>query len=171
MNILIGLTRLHSGLASLLDLLQSPFLLALRCYVAWQFWVSGWLKLSSWEQTLDLFQTEYHVPLLPPYLAALVGTAGELVFPLLLVAGLFSRAAALGLFAVNAMAVISYAHVLLGEGFEAALGQHVLWGLMCIVLAIVGPGRWTLDRWLESKMAARCRPAGLPTAAISTTLS
>jgi hypothetical protein len=38
---------------------------------------------------------------------------------------------AIGLFAVNAMAVNSYANVLLAEGYEAALGQHVLWARCC----------------------------------------
>lgn len=162
MHTLLKLAGWHSAFARLLDLLQSPFLLATRWYVAWQFWKSGWLKLSAWDQTLDLFQTEYHVPLLPPTLAAYAGTFGELFFPALLIAGLFSRAGALGLFAVNAMAVISYSHVLLTDGFEAALGQHVLWGFMALVIALCGPGRWTLDSFLEQKLAARCRPQGLP---------
>jgi uncharacterized membrane protein YphA (DoxX/SURF4 family) len=35
--------------------------------------------------------------------------------------------------------------VLLTEGFEAALGQHYLWGFMLLVLVVFGPGRWALD--------------------------
>ena len=50
------------------------------------------------------FVDEYRVPLLPPLLAAVLGTAGELFFPLLLVLGLFGRIGAAGLFAVNALA-------------------------------------------------------------------
>ena len=70
------------------------------------------------------------MPLLPPTLAAVVGTFGELFFPMLLVLGLFTRVGALGLFAVNALAVISYWHVLGGEGYRSraraarALGLH-----------------------------------------------
>jgi putative oxidoreductase len=45
---------------------------------------------------------------IPPELAAVMGAGGELAFSTLLILGLFSRPAALGLFAVNAMAVISY---------------------------------------------------------------
>src|SRR4051794_36692240 len=101
--------------ARVLSLLQAPFALATRWYVSWQFLNSGYLKISSWETTLGLFQDEYHVPLLPPHVAAVVGTFGELFFPLLLVLGFCSRFGAVGLFAVNAMAVISYAHVLLAE--------------------------------------------------------
>jgi putative oxidoreductase len=128
-----------------LDALQPWLLAATRVYVAWQFLKSGWLKLGSWETTLGLFRDEYRVPLLPPDLAAVAGTAGEIVFPLLLIAGLASRLAALGLSAVNALAVLSYAHVLLAEGFEAALGQHLLWGYMLAVSAVCGPGALALD--------------------------
>jgi putative oxidoreductase len=131
--------------------LATPLLFAFRCYVAWQFLKSGWLKLSEWDSTLYLFQDEYHVPLLPPALAAVAGTAGEIVFPLLLIAGLGTRFAALGLSAVNVMAVVSYAHVLFGEGFEAALGQHYLWGTLLLVVLVFGPGRWSLDAWLEHR--------------------
>ena len=46
------------------------------------------------------------------------------------------------------MAVYAYAHVLLTEGFEAALGQHVLWGLMLLVIVVYGPGRVSLDHVL-----------------------
>lgn len=137
--------------AKVLDALQPVFALATRLYVSWQFLASGWLKISSWDNTLFLFREEYHTPLLPPVLAAVLGTAGELAFPVLLVLGLMGRFAALGLFAVNLMAVISYAHVLLSEGFEAALGQHVLWGFMLLMLAIYGPGRLSLDQLLLSR--------------------
>ena len=128
--------------------LATPLLFAFRGYVAWQFLKSGWVKLSDWDSTLYLFQDEYHVPLLPPALAAVAGTAGEIVFPLLLLAGLGTRLAAVGLSAVNVMAVASYAHVLLGDGFEAALGQHYLWGMLLLVVFVFGPGRWSLDAWL-----------------------
>ena len=123
----------------------SLLLLATRLHVSWQFLKSGWLKLTDWETTLFLFQEEYHTPLLPPAAAAVAGTFGEIVFPALLIAGFMGRYAAVSLFAVNVVAVISYAHVLLAEGFEAALGQHYLWGFMLLVLAVFGPGRWSVD--------------------------
>jgi putative oxidoreductase len=106
-----------------------------------------------------LFQNEYQVPVLPPYAAAVAGTAGELVFPVLLIVGLAGRLSAAGLFAVNAMAVISYAHVLLTEGFEAAVGQHYLWGFALLVLAVLGPGRISLDGVLGAAAASPRRTA------------
>jgi putative oxidoreductase len=147
-----GLRGLLQASSTLLASLATPFAFLTRLYVSWQFLKSGWLKITSWETTLGLFRDEYHVPLLPPALAAVVGTFGELFFPVLLIVGLFGRLSALGLFAVNAMAVISYRHVLLTEGFEAALGQHVLWGFMLLMLAIHGPGRWSLDHALRNRL-------------------
>jgi len=147
--------RLNAALATGLDTLQPLFALAVRLWVAWQFLKSGILKAQDWESTLFLFQEEYRVPLLSPELAALAGTAGELVFPVLLGLGLFGRFAALGLSAVNVLAVVSYAHVLLESGFEAALGQHILWGFMLLVVAIYGPGSLSADGLIAARARAR----------------
>jgi len=148
------LRRLPALVASALERLADPFAFATRLYVSWQFLKSGMLKIGSWETTLGLFQDEYRVPLLPPTLAAVAGTAGELVFPVLLVLGLFGRIGAVGLFAVNVLAVVSYAHVLYSEGFEAAIGQHYLWGFMLAMLAIYGPGGWSVDRFLAPRLGS-----------------
>jgi putative oxidoreductase len=58
---------------------------------------------------------------------------------------------AIGLFAVNAMAVISYSDVLLAEGSEAASGQHILWGTLLAFLILYGPGKISLDYLLNRK--------------------
>jgi putative oxidoreductase len=133
--------------------LQPIFLLGLRVYVSWQFLKSGWLKLQDWETTRYLFTEEYHVPVLSPDLAAVVGTAGEIIFPLLLIVGLLGRYAALGVLVVNVMAVVAYAHVLMSDGFEGAVGQHYLWGLMLVTLIIYGPGRLSIDALLAGRLA------------------
>ena len=159
MNKLLDIVNLHTALGRGLDALRHPLLLAARLYVSWQFLVSGWLKATAWESTVELFRSEYQVPLLPPALAAIAGTVGELLFPVMLVLGLFTRVGALGLFAVNAMALISYWHVLGGEGFEAARGQHYLWGCLLLFVATCGAGVFSLDTLFEKRSAARCRPA------------
>ena len=136
------------------DLAQPLFALALRWYVSWQFLKSGLLKVQSWEQTLWLFENEYRTPILPPFAAAVLGVFGELVFPILLIVGFASRLSAAGLFAVNAVAVISYSHVLLEPGMEAALAQHVLWGFMILTLMIYGPGKLSLDHYQGAGLAS-----------------
>jgi putative oxidoreductase len=142
---------LYARIVQVLNLLQSPFALFVRIYVGWVFLKSGWLKISDWGQTLSLFESEYHVPLLPPQAAAVAGTAGELVFSVLVILGLWGRLSAIGLFAVNALAVISYAHVLYQEGFEAAVGQHYLWGFMILVIIFYGPGALSIDGLLARR--------------------
>jgi putative oxidoreductase len=146
-----GLTQVftpHAALERGLDSLRPWLLLGARLWVSWQFLKSGWLKLTHWDVTLELFRMEYQVPLLSPTIAAIAGTAGELLFPALLLLGLLTRVGALGLFAVNALAVLSYWHVLGAEGYEAALAQHVLWGFMLAVLIVCGGGALTLDEKL-----------------------
>ena len=145
MSTLVKLLTPNLVAARALNLAQPLLALALRLYVGWQFFKAGWLKITTWEQTLWLFENEYRTPLLPPMAAAVLGTLGELAFPVLLFVGLFSRLGAIGLFVVNGMAVVSYGHVLLTEGFEAAIGQHVLWGVMLLTIAVYGPGKLSLD--------------------------
>lgn len=65
-------------------------LLLARLWVASVFITSGWLKLTAWDSTLYLFESEYQVPLLPWLWAAYLGTAAELLLPLFLLAGLFT---------------------------------------------------------------------------------
>ena len=132
-------------LADLLDL-------GIRLYVAKIFFMAGLTKLRDWDSTLFLFQDEYDVPLLPPEMAAVLGTFGELVFPVLLALGLATRLGALGLSAVNVMAVISYWSFL--QNAEAALFQHVMWGVLLLVTLLHGPGRLSLD----ALICRRCGP-------------
>ncbi|MBC7609133.1 MAG: DoxX family protein [Polaromonas sp.] len=127
-----------------LDSLRPLAALLARLYVAQVFFMSGLTKLRDWETTVALFTDEYKVPLLSPPLAAAMGTLGELALPVLLVLGLGSRFSALGLFVVNAVAVIS-----LSEIAPAALQQHVFWGSLLAGLAIYGLGAWSLDRLLK----------------------
>jgi len=131
-----------------LDALQPLAALLARLYVAQVFFLSGLTKLRDWDITLALFQDEYHVPWLPPALAAVMGTAGEVGLPVLLVLGLGGRIPALGLLVVNTMAVLS-----LPEISSEALQGHVFWGSLLAALAVHGSGCWTLDtlcaRWLR----------------------
>lgn len=120
--------------------------LGIRLYVAKVFFMSGLTKIASWDNTVSLFEDEYRVPLLPPELAAALGTFGELVFPVLLAAGLATRFSALALFVVNAMAVLSYWHVL--KDLEPALAQHWYWGVLLLVTLTHGPGKFALDTWV-----------------------
>ena len=144
----------HAWQAALkaLETLQPLAQLAARLYVAKVFFWSGLTKIRDWDTTLALFADEYHVPLLPPDLAAWLGTGGELVLPVLLALGLGGRFAALGLSVVNVMAVLS-----LSDIPEPALNQHIFWGSLLIALLLWGPGRLSLDRLLAGRSLNRGR--------------
>ncbi|WP_256079906.1 DoxX family protein [Massilia sp. YIM B04103] len=145
MNAILGLHRQLSRYdANLSDWGGSMLSLVLRFYVGSQFFKAGLLKVSDWGATLALFNDEYKVPLLPPDLAAYLGAGGELLLPVLLFAGLMMRPAALALLAVNILAVLSYPQLF---GFEcpAALNDHFYWGVLLVVLAVFGPGRFSID--------------------------
>ncbi len=132
--------------------LQPVTLLALRCYVAWVFFASGLTKIQSWTTTLYLFEDEYQVPLLSPEVAAYLATAGELVLPILLVLGVGTRFAALGLFMLNAVAALSYPYLHTAEG-AAGLGQHMLWGTMLWSVAVFGGGYFAFDAFWQHRVS------------------
>lgn len=123
--------------------LKPPLLLAVRIYVALVFWRSGLTKLEDWDTTLLLFTDEYHVPLLPPALAAVLGAGGELILAPLLMLGLAGRFAAAGLFVLNLVAVTSYPGL-----NEVGVQQHLYWGMLLALLALVGTGKLSLDTLL-----------------------
>jgi len=149
MNFILQLNRTSMRFDDVLSKWGGSLLgLVLRIYVGWQFLKAGFVKISDWEGTLSLFTDEYKVPVLPPELAAYMGAGGELVFPVLLIIGFFSRPAALGLFFVNLMAVISYPALFTFE-CPAAINDHKYWGLLLLVLVFYGPGKLTLDNFLK----------------------
>lgn len=136
-----------------LDSFLKPLtLLGFRLYVAWAFFASGLTKLKSWSSTLSLFEDEYVVPILSPELAAYLGTAAELVLPVLLAVGLLTRPAALGLFVFNIVAVISYPYLFTVEG-AGGFWQHVVWGAMLWTVFVFGPGKWSLDFPLSRRLS------------------
>jgi putative oxidoreductase len=125
--------------------------LAIRLYVANVFFSSGLIKIANWSGTLYLFREQYHVPLLPPVAAAWLGAFGELFFPPLLALGLATCFAALSLFFVNIVAVVSFWHVL-GDN-EAARMSHFYWGLLLLVPLSHGPGKLSIDHWIWTRWA------------------
>lgn len=124
--------------------------LAIRLYVASVFFQSGLTKIANWDSTLSLFENIYTVPVLPPSLAALLGTGVELGFPVLLALGLGSRFAAFVLFVFNIVAVVSYPD--LGD---VGLKDHQLWGVLLLISLLHGPGRLSLDHLLRARFGAR----------------
>ncbi len=127
-----------------LEILRPLLDLGIRLYVANVFFFSGLLKTDSWWKTVSQFERDFQVPLLSPEVAAYLGTGAELILPIFLVIGLGGRVAAAGLFAFNAVAVISFPE-LAGTG----LALHQLWGLLLLVTLIHGPGKLSIDHFIR----------------------
>jgi len=121
---------------------------ALRFAVAVPFWRSGLTKWDGFLQLSDsaiylfteefrlhLFGGEYAYPF--PHLIAFVSGAGEIVFPILLVLGLGTRFAALGILVMTGMIQLT-----VPDGWA---NFHLPWAAMALAVLTYGPGRIALD--------------------------
>lgn len=122
--------------------LQSAALLATRLWIAKVFFMSGLVKIKSWDTTVALFADEYKVPILPPEIAAYMATAAELSLPVMLVLGLMTPVAALGLFI---MTLVIELFVYPGTT------DHYHWMLLLGLLMTHGSGKFGADFWLVRK--------------------
>ncbi|WP_102505938.1 DoxX family protein [Salinivibrio kushneri] len=142
------LTTINHTFTRALTPLQPLLLLVGRVYVAWIFFQSGLIKYQNWDSTLYLFEFEYQVPLLPWQLAAYLGTAAELILPVFVALGLLARPMTLALFVFNIVAVASYPLL-----WERGYDDHIMWGVILLVVSVWGPGWFNLDNWLARKQS------------------
>jgi putative oxidoreductase len=125
--------------------------LALRLWIARVFFNSGLTKIQDWSSTVLLFQFEYQVPLLPPQVAAALGTTFELGMPVLLVLGLATRLAALPLLG---MALVI--QLVLGAANPAYDNvEHFYWMLILLTLIARGAGPLSADHFIKKLLASR----------------
>ena len=124
-----------------LDLL----LLIQRLGIAAVFFQSGRTKVEGLftipQTTIDLFELEYALPLLPPKLAAYLAAGAEHLFPVLLVLGLFSR--------LSAAALLGMTLVIQIFVYPDAWPTHLSWVGLMLPLIALGGGRFALDRPLK----------------------
>lgn len=111
-----------------------------RFAIAGVFFKSGMTKIANWDLTVQLFQDEYRLPLLPPELAAAMGATLELSMPVLLVLGLFTRLAVLPLLGMTAVIEIFV--------YPDAWPTHLSWAGLLLPLIANGAGTWSLDHLL-----------------------
>lgn len=120
---------------------DSALLLLGRISVAPMFFLSGRTKVEGiftiTDSTIELFRSEYALPLLPPVLAAWLATIAEHLFPIMLVLGLGTRAAALGLLGMTTVIEIFV--------YPDAWPTHLSWAGLLLPLIINGAGRYSLD--------------------------
>lgn len=126
-------------------------LLALRLAIAVPFFKSGLTKwdgfltlsngaryLFTQEFSLHIFGNQYPYP--APILMATLAGIGEIALPILLVLGLGTRFAALGILLMTAVIQLT-----VPEGWA---NFHLPWAAMALALAVYGGGPLALDRLL-----------------------
>ncbi|MCU0919339.1 MAG: DoxX family protein [Burkholderiaceae bacterium] len=141
---------------------ESAVALLGRFSVAAVFWKSGQTKIEglavdivagSFElgvprlssSAVDLFRDEYRLPLLSPELGAVLAAFGEHVLPLMLLLGLGTRFAALGLLVMTAVIQLLV--------YPTAYATHGVWAAVLLWLMVRGPGVVSLDHVLATRRA------------------
>lgn len=133
--------NLIEPLRKLANFIGAPiFDLSVRLYLGYEFFKSGltrWNDFSngSFDNQIFLFELEHPVPGLDPATAAYMTLAGEMILPIMLFVGLFSRFAAAGLLIMTAVIEFTYGH------FDV----HILWAFLGLMIFIKGPGALSLD--------------------------
>jgi putative oxidoreductase len=117
-------------------------LLVARLGIAGVFLLSGRTKveglLTVTDSAVTLFRNEYRLPLVDPWWAAHAAAWAEHLLPLLLVIGLGTRAAALGLLGMTLVIEVFV--------YPDAWATHLSWAAPLVLLAARGAGAWSLDR-------------------------
>ena len=125
--------------------------LIMRFALAVPFWRSGILKWDGFLQLSDtavtLFTDEFmlHLPGGPypfpaPTLMGFLSGSGEIIFPILLVLGLATRFAALGLLCMTVIVELT-----VPDGWPV----HITWAAMALGIMAWGPGRFSVDYLLR----------------------
>ncbi|AKJ30205.1 DoxX family protein [Caldimonas brevitalea] len=142
-----GWRGLHNRAASAVERLFHLDLLTLSSRVALAaiFFQSGRTKveggLTVSDNAIALFTDEYRLPLLPPEVGAHLAAYAEHLFPLLLVLGLGTRAAAAALLGMTLVIQVFV--------YPDAWPTHLSWATLAAVLLRFGGGAWSLDRVLR----------------------
>jgi len=118
-------------------------LLVARFGIAAVFFQSGRTKVTGVLNITDsayyLFETDYRLPFVPPHVAAHLATYSEHLFPILLVLGLGTRFAALGLLGMTTVIEVFV--------YPDAWPTHLSWAGLLLPLIARGGGAIALDRY------------------------
>jgi putative oxidoreductase len=144
----------HSGPAILVDRLIGameaiPYwsvALVTRLSIAGVFWQSGQTKVDGFRVTdtaIELFRSEYRLPLIDPVVGAHLAAFAEHFFPVLLVLGLATRFAALALLVMTLVIEIFV--------YPDAWPTHGTWAACLLILMTRGPGPVSLDHLIARR--------------------
>jgi len=114
--------------------------LVARLSIAGVFWQSGQTKVEGFtvtENAVALFQDEYKLPLISPWLGAHLAAFAEHLFPVLLVIGLATRFSALALLVMTLVIQVLV--------YPSAWPTHGTWAACLLFIMARGPGMFSLD--------------------------
>lgn len=101
----------------------------------------GWPRLS--DSAIALFKDEYHLPLIPPEIAAPMAAFAEHFFPVLILLGLATRLSALALLGMTAVIQLLV--------YPGAYPTHGVWAAVLLFLVAHGPGKVSVDHWIAQR--------------------
>ena len=127
--------------------------LVIRFFIAMWFLRSGLVKAADWETAVFLAANEYPVDWMDPFTAATVGLSIELVGPVLLILGFFTRPAAL---AMATLTIVSQAEYV-------PTTTNLIVSAMLVWYVFHGPAAISLDRILSSGLKSSALPLARPT--------
>jgi len=132
------LTDIYATLVARLDAVPwEVVVIPMRVAAFSVFWRSGSVKIADWSSTVELFRSEYRVPVLPPEIAAYLAASVELGCSTLILLGLATRFAAL--------AVVGMIAVIQVFVYPSAWPDHIQWLAFLLPLIVWGAGRVSLD--------------------------
>lgn len=156
--------KLHGPLRQVLDLLSAipDWLIAAlgRFSIAAIFWKSGQTKVQGFaidivsgqfefglprlsDSAVELFRSEYKLPLIPPEVAAPLAAFAEHVFPALILVGLATRFSALALLIMTLTIQLLI--------YPDAYPTHGVWATVLVLLIAKGPGVVSFDHLLSRR--------------------
>ena len=144
----------YGRFASLLNLLQSPLLLAIRLYWGWQFAQDGWGKLTHLDHVTQFFASlNLPMPGMTALIVALVELAGGTLFAL----GIATRLVSLILFVNMTMAYLSvpddrtnFFHIISKPDDFYGASPYTYW-FAALLIFVFGPGMFALD-WVLGRI-------------------
>ena len=137
---------LLAGIPSGLIALMARLVMALVFFNSWLTKVDL-QALTVKSTTFFLFANEYRLPVIPSDIAAYITVVAEIGFPILLVLGLFTRYAALGMLLMTLVIQVFV--------YPNAYVMHGLWAVALLFIMKHGPGKLSLDHLLWGDGASK----------------
>jgi putative oxidoreductase len=155
-----SLNPIDRAIAMLEKIPRSLIAFIARFSIAAVFWKSGQTKVEGLaidlfdgsfqlgvprlaDSTIPLFQSEYHVPLLSPELAAHLAAFAEHFFPILILIGFATRFSALALLGMTLTIQLFV--------YPDAYPTHGTWAAVLLYLMTTGPGKLSIDHLIAKR--------------------